>query len=175
MKKQDNLRTEKGTVLKTGIVFTLKGDNYNITLFSEFQNEDEILLEPERKTKVDDVLDDLNGVINVTCTIIESEIMLENIIKPDIILEEKSQKASKVSNFFNKRANPQRKPPGFAMNNNNKPSKIDGFCCPSIEIRDDRKGPKFNFRKANEKNHYNNTEDNSQILLAKPYDKFANS
>ena len=95
MKKQDNLRTEKGTVLKTGIVFTLKGHNYNITLFSEFQNEDEILLEPERKTKVDDVLDDLNGVINVTCTIIESEIMLENIIKPDIILEEKAKKPLK--------------------------------------------------------------------------------
>ena len=56
--------------IKTGTIFVLKGDiwGYDIELFNYF-HEKEILLEPERKILIDNVLPPLNGVINITCTI----------------------------------------------------------------------------------------------------------
>ena len=64
---------------KTGTIFVLKGDvwGYNIELFNYFK-EKEILLEPERKFVIDNVLPPLNGVINITCTILNSNIILSD-------------------------------------------------------------------------------------------------
>ena len=64
---------------KTGTIFTLGGDiwGYDIELFN-YYNEKEILLEPERKFIVDNVLPPLNGVINITCTILKTPLILSN-------------------------------------------------------------------------------------------------
>ena len=65
--------------IKSGTVFTLGGDiwGYDITLFNYF-GEEEILLEPERKFKVDNVLPPLNDIIYITCNILESPLVLDN-------------------------------------------------------------------------------------------------
>ena len=83
--------------IKTGTIFVLKGDiwGYDIELFNYF-HEKEILLEPERKILIDNVLPPLNGVINITCTILESNLILNgnekesNIISFNKIEESKS-------------------------------------------------------------------------------------
>ena len=64
---------------KTGTIFILGGDiwGYDIELFNYF-NEKEILLEPERKFKIDNVLPPLNDVININCTILKSNLILSN-------------------------------------------------------------------------------------------------
>ena len=65
--------------IKSGTLFTLEGDlwGYDITLFNWF-GEKEILLEPERKFIVRNVLPPLNEIINVTCTILKSPTILDN-------------------------------------------------------------------------------------------------
>ena len=65
--------------IKTGTVFTLGGDlwGYDIELFN-YYHEKEILLEPERKYIVDNVLPPLNGIINITCTILKSNLVLSD-------------------------------------------------------------------------------------------------
>ena len=65
--------------MKSGTLFTLEGDlwGYDITLFNWF-GEKEILLEPERKFIVHNVLPALNEIIIVTCTILKSPIILDN-------------------------------------------------------------------------------------------------
>ena len=64
---------------KSGTIFTLVGDvwGYNIELFN-YYNEKEILLEPERKIKVDSVLPAVNDIINITCTILKTPLILSN-------------------------------------------------------------------------------------------------
>ena len=59
--------------IKTGTIFVLGGDiwGYDIELFN-YYHEKEILLEPERKFKIDNVLPPLNDVINITCTILKT-------------------------------------------------------------------------------------------------------
>ena len=65
--------------IKTGTVFTLGGNvwGYDIELFNYF-HEKEILLEPERKFIVDNVLPPLNGIINISCTILKSNLILSD-------------------------------------------------------------------------------------------------
>jgi surface protein len=65
--------------LKTGTIFRLGGDiwGYDIELFN-FYKEKEILLEPERKFIVDDVLPPLNDVINITCNILKTNLILSD-------------------------------------------------------------------------------------------------
>jgi len=72
--------------IKEGTLFTLGGDvwGYDIELFNFFE-EREILLEPERKFIVDNVLPPLNEIINITCTILKSPLVLNNEIEPEII------------------------------------------------------------------------------------------
>ena len=79
---------------KTGTIFSLTGNiwGYDITLFNIF-NEDEILLEPERKIKIDDVLN-INNVIHITCKILDSPIVLES------ISENLKQKRPAITNIF---------------------------------------------------------------------------
>ena len=64
---------------KSGTIFTLGGDiwGYDIELFNYF-DEKEILLEPERKLKVDSVLPPVNDVINITCKILKTPLVLSN-------------------------------------------------------------------------------------------------
>ena len=64
--------------IKTGTIFTLTGEvwGYDITLFNYYK-EEEVLLEPETKFIVDSVLPPVNDVINITCNIINSPLILE--------------------------------------------------------------------------------------------------
>ena len=65
--------------IKSGTIFTLGGDiwGYDITLFNYF-GEEEIILEPERKFIIDNVLPPVNDIINVTCRILKSPLILDN-------------------------------------------------------------------------------------------------
>ena len=69
---------EKASI-KTGTIFSLTGDiwGYNIELFNYF-NEKEILLEPERKFIVSNALPPLNDVINITCNILKTNLILSD-------------------------------------------------------------------------------------------------
>ena len=73
----------KGKTIKSGTIFTLFGDiwGYDISLFNVF-NEEEILIEPERKFIVDQVYPPVNDIIHVRCNIQKTEPVLssENIL-----------------------------------------------------------------------------------------------
>ena len=83
------LKDEKD--FKSGTIFSLEGDiwGYDIELFNYFY-EKEILLEPERKFIVKNVLPPINEIINITCQILESPlILLDNEIdQNNIIIDE---------------------------------------------------------------------------------------
>ena len=66
-----------GKELKSGTIFSLEGDvwGYDIEVFNYF-GEKEILLEPERKFIVKNVLPPINEIIYITCGIIESPLIL---------------------------------------------------------------------------------------------------
>jgi len=65
--------------IKSGTIFSLGGDiwGYNIALFN-YYGEEEILLEPERKYKVDNVLPSVNEIIYVNCKILTTPLVLDN-------------------------------------------------------------------------------------------------
>ena len=65
--------------IKSGTLFRLGGDifGYDITLFN-YYGEDEILLEPERKYIITDVLPPLNDIININCEIYNTPLVLDN-------------------------------------------------------------------------------------------------
>ena len=67
---------------KSGTVFTLTGKiwGYDITLFNYF-NENEILIEQERKFIIDEVLPQINGIIHIRCDIQENPLVLVHISK----------------------------------------------------------------------------------------------
>ena len=71
------LRNDGGN--KSGTIFTIGGDiwGYDIELFS-FYREKEIILEPERKYKIDIAMPEVNGIINVICSILTTPIVLDN-------------------------------------------------------------------------------------------------
>ena len=79
--------------LKSGTFFSLYGKiwGYDITVFNKYK-EEEILLEPERKFRIENVIPDSNGIINVTCEIIDSPIVLDDL---------KKRKVNGNSNFNN--------------------------------------------------------------------------
>ena len=71
---------KKENKIKTGTIFTLGGDiwGYDIALFN-YYNEKEILLEPERRFIVDNVLPPVNNdIIDVACTILKTPLVLGN-------------------------------------------------------------------------------------------------
>ena len=102
---------DEGNEFKSGTVFTYQGDDlwgYNINLFSYYyQKEEEVLIEPERKIFVDNVLPSQNGIINVTCTIMKAPLILQNVMSSNEEPEEKEEeshiKDNKPSNSFNYR------------------------------------------------------------------------
>ena len=67
---------------KSGTIFTLTGKvwGYDITLFNYF-GENEIILEPERKIIVDEVLPPVNDIIHIRCDIQDTPLILLNIPK----------------------------------------------------------------------------------------------
>ena len=73
--------------IKCGTIFTFTGKvwGYDIQLFNVF-NEDEILLEPERKIQIKDVLPKINNIIHVTCKVLDTSIVLEQIFEKEKLL-----------------------------------------------------------------------------------------
>lgn len=117
--------------VKSGTVFTYQGDNlwgYDINLFSYYYpNEGEVLIEPERKILVDNVLPSQNGIINITCTIIKNPLVLKNIIT-NKELEKDTPKINDIpSNYFNFRLAPHKEERNRFQNNlnYNKPLKLE--------------------------------------------------
>ena len=76
---------------KSGTIFTLSGKvwGYDITLFNYFK-ENEIILEPERKFIVDEVLPPVNDIIHIRCDIQDTPLILQNIPKKIEILKGES-------------------------------------------------------------------------------------
>ncbi len=69
---------------KSGTIFTLTGKvwGYDITLFN-YYNEKEILIEPERKYKIDEVIPPINDIIHIRCDIQDNPLILsENLDNP---------------------------------------------------------------------------------------------
>ena len=95
---------KKEKKMKSGTVFTLGGDiwGYDITLFNYFK-EEEILLEPERKFIVDNVLPPLNEIININCRILKTPLVLDNNnIESNIIynnIEEENEEKININDF----------------------------------------------------------------------------
>ena len=125
---------EEGYDFKSGTCFTYQGKDlwgYNINLFSYYYpKEEEVLIEPERKILVDNALPPLNEIINITCTIMEAPLVLEDIIKYNKELEKKDipKKNDKLSNRFNFRLPPRKEDKNrFSFKSkNSKPIKIEG-------------------------------------------------
>lgn len=88
--------------MKSGTLFTLEGDlwGYDITLFNWF-GEKEILLEPERKFIVHNVLPALNEIIIVTCTILKSPIILDNNGIKNLIKDEEYKNNDDKNDYIN--------------------------------------------------------------------------
>lgn len=72
------LGNDKNKNIKCGTIFTLVGDvwGYDITLFNYYK-EEEILLEPERKFKIEQVIPAVNEIINIRCFLIDSPLVIE--------------------------------------------------------------------------------------------------
>ena len=58
---------------------------YDIKLFNVF-DEDEILLEPERKFKIKESMPPVNSIIHVRCKILKTPIVLEKIFEIEKII-----------------------------------------------------------------------------------------
>ena len=67
-------------IIKVPTIFSLTGDKwgYNISLFNVF-NEEEILIEPERKIIVEESIPPINEIISVRCKIKKTPLVLKNI------------------------------------------------------------------------------------------------
>ena len=74
----------KKSKLKSGTIFTLCGDvwGYDITVFNYF-HEEEILLEPERKFVVEEIIPPFNEILYVRCKLENSCLVLSNELKVD--------------------------------------------------------------------------------------------
>ena len=72
-----NFLKEEG-INKSSTIFTLAGKiwGYDISLFN-YYNEKEILIEPERKFKIDEVMPPINDIIHIRCDIQDSPIILD--------------------------------------------------------------------------------------------------
>ena len=72
------LGDDKNKNIKCGTIFTLVGDvwGYDISLFNYYK-EEEILLEPERKFKIEQVIPPVNEIINIRCCLIETPLVIE--------------------------------------------------------------------------------------------------
>jgi len=64
---------------KSGTIFTLTGKiwGYDISLFNSYK-EKEILIEPERKFKIDEIIPPINDIIHIRCDIQDSPLILDD-------------------------------------------------------------------------------------------------
>ena len=106
------LGDDKNKNIKCGTIFTLVGDvwGYDISLFNYYK-EEEILLEPERKFKIEQVIPPVNEIINIRCSLIETplvvekfdnieifkKILLDEILLSSELLDSKGDKSSEWS------------------------------------------------------------------------------
>lgn len=81
-------KVNESLTLKSGTIFTLLGNvwGYDITFFNVC-NENEVLLEPERKYEVSKVLPEINGIINIDCIIKDTPLVFKDGIHIYIIYE----------------------------------------------------------------------------------------
>ena len=79
LSKNKNIISEHD--FKYGTIFSMSGNvwGYDITLFNIYQ-EQEILLEPERKYYIENHFPEVNDIIYIMCQIKETPLVLENII-----------------------------------------------------------------------------------------------
>lgn len=84
---------------KSGTYFSLSGNlwGYDITLFNYYK-ENEILLEPERQYKILEIDPEINEIIKIRCEIIESPLVIEDIIKSNKMIQNKP-----INNMIHKR------------------------------------------------------------------------
>ena len=87
--------------IKTGTIFVLNGYiwGYDITLFNAY-NENEILIEPERKFKITSVLPPINGIITIHCNILKTPLILD-----DYNISEKIYNQLNINNFIENNIN----------------------------------------------------------------------
>ena len=98
---------------KSGTIFTLSGSiwGYDISLFN-YYGENEILLEPERKFIVEEVLPPINGIIHIRCIFQDTPLVLSNLYnnifiidkninyEPDIIMGKSTMAPLKIKKAF---------------------------------------------------------------------------
>ena len=86
-----------GKTIQSGTIFTLYGDiwGYDISLFNVY-NEEEILLEPERKFIVDQVYPPVNDIIHIRCDIQKTEPVLSSENNLDKIIKILSQNNNNI-------------------------------------------------------------------------------
>ena len=77
---------DKQEEMKSGTRFTLTGNvwGYDITLFN-YYDEEEVLLEPERKFIIDEAKPEVNEIIDIRCEILETPLVLFENSEPDSI------------------------------------------------------------------------------------------
>ena len=103
--------SQKNEQFKSGTIFSLNGNliGYDISLFNIFRK-NEILLEPERKYKIEKIeneKNDNNEIINIICQAVDSPQVLEDIIKtnkkdhPDL-KNKKSHEKNNIKNEYEK-------------------------------------------------------------------------
>ena len=71
---------------KKGTIFTLTGKvwGYDISVFN-ICREEEVLLEPERKFLIDEVIPPINDIIHVRCEILDTPLVLDKNLTSDVI------------------------------------------------------------------------------------------
>jgi len=91
----------KDQKIKTGTIFVLNRYiwGYDITLFNAY-NENEILIEPERKFKIISVLPPINGIITIHCNILKTPLIID-----DYNISEKIYNQLNITNFIENNIN----------------------------------------------------------------------
>jgi len=96
------LNEDNNKNIKSGTIFTLTGDvwGYDITLFNHYK-ENEILLEPERKFQIEQVIPPINDLINIRCIMQDSPLVLNDFgYKDYITIRYKIYRHEKIIRIF---------------------------------------------------------------------------
>ena len=147
--------------IKTGTIFILSGEawGYDISLFN-YYGENEILIEPERKFIVLEVIPPPNDIIYISCKILNTPLVLSNIINKynnyNII---PNFKLPDIHNHFqiNTKYNKNHNIFGVEQNNSN-----DNYNCFQFNKNNYNNN---NFLDINQKNKNNNSNESNNFLL----------
>ena len=90
------------TEYKSGTIFSLSGNiwGYDITVLSYFPEEGEILLEPERKYIIKEVMPELNEIITIRGEFKETSIVLKDILKNNKIIVNTKNYSNNIFDFM---------------------------------------------------------------------------